>query len=153
MAEDASIAPGTEIQVGAPKDELSPHLELGLRDVLQDLHADIAFAYVPMVAFPGRSATKVLVVFLRGKTDVDAALARIGDAVGDLVERLTADHGKSAVEDLDLLPVSLARPLDGLAQAVLLTDTMLHVNDSEAWRRARRPPAWWRRLWPFASGR
>jgi hypothetical protein len=87
------------------------------------------------------------VVFLRSSAGVEEAAAVLSQGIRAAVERVRASHGAAVIEDLDLLPISLGRPLDGLGQAVVLTGAVFHVNDVRAWDKVRRlGQPWWRRL-------
>ncbi|GEM_PF-3150797 len=143
---------GAEIQVGQPNEPLPEAVELALREVVQ-ASGDVAFAYVPVIAFPGQPAGQVLVVFLRAGVDPEQALAAISAAVKKAIDKVIAANRKLKVQPLAVLPISLARPLDGLAQAVMITDTMLFVADVVAWKRAKNPKPWWLRGLHWMMGR
>ncbi len=150
MAEgDEQVAAGAEIAVGAPASPPDAELQLALRDVVQ-VRAAVAFASLPMIAFAGQPPELVLAVFLSRHADVDAELAAIAEGARAALEALSRDavaNGQAPPPALPVLPVSLARPLDGLAQAIVLTRTEFHVADANALLQARRPPRpWWRRL-------
>ncbi len=143
------VAAGAEVSVGAPAQAPDPALLLALRDVVQGRPA-VAFASLPMIAFAGQPAELVLVVFLSRRADVEAEMAAIAEGAREALEALSRDaaaKGEAAPPELPVLPVSLARPLDGLAQAIVLTRTELYVADANALLQARKPSLpWWRRL-------
>ncbi len=146
MSERGEVVAGQELSVGAAKEPLPPPVEEMLLEVVQ-ARDDVAFASVPMIAFPGQVPERVLVVFLRGGSDPEAALAALSAGVAAGFEAVAAAHPAVAIEPMAVMPVPLDRPLDGLAQAVVMTDTHLLVADVAAWQRARRgPQPWWRRL-------
>lgn len=146
------VAAGSEIHVGQPVQPLAEPVELALRDVVQT-RPHISFAYVPVIALPDQPAGEVLVVFLRGDIEVDAALAEISAAVKTALDVIIANQPKVDVPALAVLPISLAHPLDGLAQAVLITDTMLHVTDVPAWQQAKNPKTLFSRAVDWLMGR
>jgi hypothetical protein len=150
MGGRGTIDAGEELQVGAPATALPEPVELMLRDVVQS-RDDVAFACVPLIRFPGASAERVLVVFLRAESDVEAALEALSSGVADGFAALAESHGVLIDESIAVMPVDLARPLDALAQAVVMTQTDLYVADTAAWQDARRGPQpfllrWLRRL-------
>lgn len=146
MSERVSVGAGAEISVGAPATALPDDVERLLRDVVQALPA-VAFASTPAIAFPGQGVETVLVVFLRGGSDVDATLTVVSERVAASMAALTKEQPKRALPSLAVLPIPLDRPLDGLAQAVVMTRTEIYVADAGALLRARRgPQPWWRRL-------
>lgn len=150
MGERQTVGPGAEIEVGAPAQPLPQDIELALRDVVQD-RADIAFACVPVIAFPDQPPTEVLVVFLRRGVDPETLLTELAAEVERAVSAAAAAAPRERAVELAVLPISLGFPLDGLAQAVLQSGTELHVADAAAWEAARRPPRplWQRLLWPW----
>ncbi len=152
MGERRTIGAGSEIQVGAPAQPMPVSVELALRDVVQD-RSEIAFACVPVIAFPGQPPSEVLVVFLRRGVGPEAILGPLAEAVQRSVAAAMAANPGARVVELAVLPVSLGHPLDGLAQAVLQSDTVLHVADAAAYAAARRAPRplWLRILWPWGS--
>ncbi len=146
MSERISVGPGAEISVGAPAEALADDVERLLRDVVQALPA-VAFASTPAIAFPGQGVETVLVVFLRGGSDVDATLTAVSEQVAAAMAALAEADRKRALPSLAVLPIPLDRPLDGLAQAVVMTRTEIYVADAGALLRARRgPQPWWRRI-------
>ncbi len=150
MGQQNTIGAGSEIQVGAPQRPLPEPVELALRDVVQARH-EIAFACVPVIAFPGQEPSEVLVVFLRRGVDPEALLSALAAEVKAAVDTTLRTHKGVRAPQLAVLPISLGRPLDGLAQAVLQSDTALHVADVAAYDVAKRPPRplWLRILWPW----
>jgi len=147
-----TVSAGAELQVGQPKEPLPQPIELALRDVVQ-AHTEVAFAYVPVIAFPGQPPGQVLVVFLRAAVDPEAILGPLSAAVKAAVDEAIAANPGLSVEPLAVLPISLAHALDALAQAVLITDTMLHVNDVRSWHGARNPKGPLRRALDWLMGR
>lgn len=146
------VAAGAEISVGQPAEPLPTSIELALRDVVQD-HASVAFAYVPVIQFGDQPRSLVLVVYLSGETAPEKELAVLSPAVKAAVDAALQANRKLKMEPLAILPISLGQPLDGLAQAVLITDTMLHVNDVKSWQAARNPKPLLRRMLDWLMGR
>ncbi|MCO4763600.1 MAG: hypothetical protein KC502_18965 [Myxococcales bacterium] len=150
MGQRQTIGAGSEIEVGAPATPLVEPLEVALRDVVQGMN-EIAFACLPVIAFPQQPPSEVLVIFLRRGVSPEAVLTIVSDAVQRSVEAVLAEHPAIRAPELAVLPVSLGHPLDGLAQAVVQSDTVLHVADPAAWAAAKKPPRplWLRILWPW----
>lgn len=146
------VQAGAEISVGQPNEPLPEAVELALRGVVQ-ARSDIAFAYVPVIQFGDDPPGQVLVVFLVARSDPEAALANLSPAVKDAVDKAIAANPGLHVDALAILPVTLGRPLDGLAQAVMITDTMLHVNDVPLWQKAKNPKPWLSRAFAWLMGR
>ena len=146
------IQAGAEIAVGQPKQPLPEPVELALRDVVQG-HGDIAFAYVPVIQFGADPPSEVLVVFLRSGVDPNKALGPLSESVTAAIDRCLAENPGLEVAPLAILPISLGRPLDGLAQAVMVTDTMLHVTDVQSWHAAKNPKGWLQRSVDWLLGR
>ena len=146
MSERISVGAGAEISVGAPATALPEDVERVLRDVVQAVPA-VAFASTPAIAFPGQGVETVLVVFLRGGADVDATLTLVSERVAEAMATLAKAEPTRVLPSLAVLPIPLERPLDGLAQAVVMTRTEIFVADAGALLRARRgPQPWWRRI-------
>lgn len=146
MEDRGMVVAGQEISVGAPSEALSAPLEQALLEAVQ-VRSDVAFASVPLIAFPGSEPERVLVVFLRRGSDPEAALAELSAAVHAGVEAALAAHPDLEIAPMAVMPVPLDRPLDALAQAVVMTDTHLLVADVASWQKARKgPQPWWRRL-------
>jgi hypothetical protein len=146
------VQAGAEISVGQPKEPLAQAVELALRDVVQ-AHSDIAFAYVPVIQFGDEPPSQVLVVFLRASSDPETVLGELSPAVKAAVDKTIVDNPGLQVQALAILPVSLGRPLDGLAQAVMITQTMLHVTDVQSWHKAKNPKSWLKRAFDWLMGR
>ena len=132
------VRAGSEISVGQPQTPLPQAVELALRDVVQS-RADVAFAYVPVIAFGDEAPSQVLVLFLRASAKPEVSLNEIAPMVKLAVDDTIKNNRGLAVEPLAILPISLSQPLDGLAQAILITDTMLHVTDVQSWHKAKNP--------------
>ncbi len=150
MGERRTIGAGSEIEVGAPATPLPESVELALRDVVQH-RSDIAFACVPVIAFPEQPPSEVLVVFLRRGVPPEKVLGPLADEVQRAVAVAMETAPTARIVELAVLPISLGYPLDGLAQAVIQSDTVLLVADQAAWDVAKRPsrPLWQRILWPW----
>lgn len=147
-----TVQAGAEISVGQPAEPLAEPVELALRDVVQS-RADVAFAYVPVIQFGPEVPSQVLVVFLRATADPEAILPKLSAEVTAAIDGVLKTHPDLSVEPLAVLPISLGRPLDGLAQAVMLTDTMLHVTDVARWHEAKNPKPWWRKGLDWMMGK
>jgi hypothetical protein len=150
MAGRAQVQAGDELQVGAPAEPLPEPIELMLRDVVQG-RDDVAFACLPVIAFPGAAAERVLVVYLRGGRDIEAALASLSTQVSAGFAAVACTHPDLIPAPIAVMPIDLDRPLDALAQAVVFTRTDLYVADVTAWQDALRGPQpfilrWLRRL-------
>ena len=145
--QEATLSAGSEIHVGAPAVPLAQPYELALRDVVQ-ADADVAFAYVPMITLPGQGPELMLVLYCRRGADPAEVLERLVPQVQAGLAQAESSVGKRPPE-LGVMPISLGRPLDGLAQAVAQTDTVLHVSDVQAWQQSRAPQRpWWLRWLP-----
>ena len=147
-----SVQAGSEISVGQPQNPLPEPIELALREVVQS-YDETAFAYVPVIPFGQQPPGQVLVVFLRNGVEPTTLLDSISSGVTAAIDKVLSDNPDLQVEPLAVLPISLGRPLDGLAQAVMITDTMLHVTDVQSWHTAKNPKSWARRALDWLMGR